>query len=272
MFGWIFLVVSVYRAAGSDLLAGQGAGIRFDKRSLTQWHPIWDIFILTLGVLAYWQLTQGSTITRDVQDLGEESVAGISDLVLLLGPSLLLLAVALLLIRLLPFVWRFFAGITRKGQGLIWNLVLTRLARQPVGPSQVTLLISLTAGLTFFASVFTFSIENWQQTLARYIVGADIRLRQPLVVSTQDIGIPESLDITAMTQVVRAETTFLVDEYQRLDFDLLAVNPATFSSVVSFPPGISSFTMDQIMSVLQSDSPHFGQYARPAVQRVSMGG
>jgi len=211
---------------------------------------------LTLGGLAYWQLIQGNIITGEIKDIGEETVTGISDLVLLLGPSLLLLAIGLILIRLFPFLWRFFARISQEGQGLIWNLVFTRLARKPVGPGQVTLLISLTAGLIFFASAFTYSIDNWQQAMARYVIGADIRVRQPLIGSAQKSSLSDLPGVTDMTQVIRTRATFLVDEYMRLDFDLLAVDPETFSSVASFPPGIGSFSMDAVMSVLHSDSPN----------------
>jgi len=138
---------------------------------------------------------------------------------------------------------------------LIWNLVFTRLSRQPAGPGQVTLLISLTTGLVFFASVFTYSIDIWQQAMARYTVGADIRLQQPSIEPEQIISLPNSLGVNRMTQVIRTDAIFLVNENQRLDFDLLAVDPDTFPLVVSFPTGISSFSMDAVMSVLKSDTP-----------------
>jgi ABC-type lipoprotein release transport system permease subunit len=256
LFSWITLVISAYRSTRRDLLPGQGGGLRFEDRALTKRHPIWDFFILTLGGLAYWQLVQGSTITREVDAFSERSVTGNSDPVLLLGPTLLLLAVGLILIRLLPLLWRLFSWISRQARGLLWTLGFSRLTRQPVGPSQVTLLISLTVGLTFFASVFTTSIENWQQNMARYLVGADIRLNQPLLEPPEANSHVETPGITGITQVMRVEATFLVNEYQRLDFDLLAVDPATFPLVVSYPPGISQYSMGQIMGVLQSDSPN----------------
>ena len=94
LFSWIFLVASVYRSTHRDLLLGQGQGMRYDGRTQTQRHLIWDIFILTLGGLAYWQLSQGSKITGEMNDVSTGTTTGISDLVLLLGPSLLLLAMS----------------------------------------------------------------------------------------------------------------------------------------------------------------------------------
>jgi ABC-type lipoprotein release transport system permease subunit len=255
LFSWITLVVSVYRATRREKLTGQGRGMRLETDALTHRHPIWDFFILTLGGLAYWQLVQGGTITREMNEFSESTVTGISDPVLLLGPTLLLLAVGLILIRLLPLLWRLLSWVSRQAQGSLLPLGFSRLARQPVGPSQVTLLISLTAGLTFFASAFTHSIEIWQQNMARYLVGADIRFRQPLLDHLDVNNLADPPGVTGITQVIRVQATFLINEYQRLDFDLLAVDRNTFPSVVSFPPGISSYSIGQILNVLQSDSP-----------------
>jgi hypothetical protein len=116
-------------------------------------------------------------------------------------------------------------------------------------------LISLTAGLAFFASAFTTTIENWQESMARYVVGTDIRLRQPLLEPTKTTNLPELPTGAQITEVIRTEVTVLLDEYQRLDFDLLAVDPETFPNVISYPPGVSIFSIDQIMDALHTDSP-----------------
>ena len=256
LFSWIFLVVAVYRSCQRNMLSRQGQGLRYDDRLLTQRHLIWDIFILTLGGLAYWQLTQGSTITHEVMNAGGGRLTGITDPVLLLGPSWLLLAVGLILIRLLPYLWRLFTWISNQTRGLIWSLEFSRLARQPVGPSQVTLLIGLTAALSLFASIFTHSIENWQQSMARYVEGADIRLRQLSLESPDAAGLVDVPGVKGMTPVIRAEVTCLMDEFQRLEFDLLAVDTATFPSVASYPPGISSYSMLDVIRVLKTDTPN----------------
>ncbi len=252
LFSWITLIFSVYRATGDGLLTGQGQGLRLEHRRLDGRQLIWDSFILVLGGLAYWQLMQGSAVTRGAGS--ERTLEGISDPVLLLGPTILLLAVGLILIRLLPFAWRLFSWASKQTRGLFWALGFSRLARQPAGASKVILLISLTAGLSFFASVFTTSIENWQQTMARYLAGADIRLIQPLLESTDGDVVSGSPDISARTQVIHTRATFLVNEYQRMEFELFALDPAIFPSVVSYPSGISPFSIEQIMGALQSES------------------
>ncbi|KPJ89980.1 MAG: hypothetical protein AMJ53_15185 [Gammaproteobacteria bacterium SG8_11] len=252
LFSWIFLVISIFRATRFVLLPSQV--LRLNDRTSIQRHPIWDLFILTLGGLAYWQLVQGSTITRETNKISEGSITGIADPILLLGPTLLLLGAGLIVIRLLPSLWRFFAWLSLKTRGLLWTLGFTRLARKPVGPNQATTLISLTAGLMLFASVFTYSIEKWQQAVARYVVGTDIRIHQSFSEPIEGNELFDSPGINGMTQVIRAETTFLVSDYKRLDFNLLAIDPATFPSVASFPPGFSQHSMDRIMGILQSDS------------------
>jgi predicted lysophospholipase L1 biosynthesis ABC-type transport system permease subunit len=53
--------------------------------------------------------------------------------------------------------------------------------------------------------------------------------------------------------VIRARVTVLLDEFQRLDFDLLAVDPSAFPAVAAYPHGVSSFSVAQVMSVLGPD-------------------
>jgi len=254
LLSWLFLLTSIYRAAGRDLILVQVGGKRDDDLSGNQRHLIWDIFILALGSLAYWQLVQGSTIVQEIDGSGTESFFGSSDAVLLLGPSLLLIAASLLSVRLLPLIWRTFSWLTYKWRGFVGNAVFSRFSRYPVSPSQITLLVSLTAGLTLFASTLTTSIQTWQTDMARYMVGADIRIHQPMVGPADDLNAPGPAGITGSTEVIRAEVPILVDEYQILDFDLFALNLETFPSVVSYPPNTSAYTIADIMNVIKTDA------------------
>jgi len=90
--------------------------------------------------------------------------------------------------------------------------------------------------------------------MARYMVGADIRITQPMVGPADDLMLPGSAGITGRTDVIRAEVPILVDEYQILDFDLFAVDLETFPSVVSYPPNISAYTISDIMNVIKTDA------------------
>lgn len=256
LFSWLFLLISIYRAAGQDFILLEGGGMRDVGRAMTQRHLIWDIFILTLGGLAYWQLVQGSAILGEIAGTGGDPGLGSSDIVLLLGPSLLLIAASLLSIRLLSLIWRFFSWISNKGRGFLWSGLFSRFSRSPVSPSQITLLVSLTAGLTLFASALTTSIQDWQGDMARFMVGADIRLQQPMEKATEDLNLPGATGISGKTEVIRATVPILVDEFQVLDFDLFAVDLDSFPSVVSYPPGISAYSIGDILNVIKTDTPN----------------
>ena len=112
-----------------------------------------EFCVLGLGGLAYWQLLETGSLTQ-------------TDPVLLLGPSLLLLALGFVFARFLPPLLRWAAWAAGAVRGLILPLGLNRLARHPSGFGRVLLLTSLTAGLIVFATVFRDSITAIQRQRA----------------------------------------------------------------------------------------------------------
>jgi ABC-type lipoprotein release transport system permease subunit len=91
--------------------------------------------------------------------------------------------------------------------------------------------------------------------MARYLIGADIRISQSLTEPLENESLFETLEVDHMTEVIRTKATFKLNDSLRLEFDLLAVDPASFPTVVSYPPGVSPFSMVEIMNVLQNNSP-----------------
>jgi len=250
---WLALVISIYLSIRYELSIGEqqrtlAENIRPGRRRL-----LLDISLLALGGLTYWQLTQAGSFIKE-GETGSAGILGAVDPVLLIGPSLLLMAIGLIFLRLFPYLLKLAAWVGRQTRGLILPLGLTRLVRQPVGTNRVTLLISVTVGLIFFATIFSHSLITWQEEMARYNEGADIRLLLPPSKNkpgSVDLELPDG---AVVTRVNRVEATFQLNEYQRFNVDLLAVDPSTFAQVVSFPPGISPFQMSDIMRVLEPDA------------------
>ena len=244
-FGWLALMIPLYLSTRHQLIEWLRQRARPHTpnrlRQLT-----FDVFLLTLGGLSYWQLTQIGTAVR------EQSDGLATDPVLLLGPSLLTLAIGLFLLRLFPLFIQFVAWLSRSLSSFVLPSALTRLARDPVLPSQLLLLISLSAGLTFFATTFSYSINERQEAMARYTIGSDLTLRQPRPVdlSANDAARVELMPgVTAVSQLYRGQARPTNNNFSSINF--LAIDPNTVSRVTIFPTGISAVSINQIAAALR---------------------
>lgn len=260
---WLALVIPVYFSSRIDLLEWQRQVAR--PARWAGWQRLYlDVLLLAFGGLIYWQLTEsGSFVLRRV---GSTQFA---DPLLLLGPSLLLIAVALIFLRVFPYVLRLATRLTKGARGLILPLGLARLSRDPRGPSRVVLLISLAAGLILFANAFESSLAMRQVQVAHYLAGADLRVSLP----EESVEAVRSLPgVLEASPVLRME---LRTEEQK-PVDLMAVDPETFGRVARYPPGFTNLTIPSVLGALQ---PQTDPEALPAVvssaalpKGVSIGG
>jgi putative ABC transport system permease protein len=203
-----------------------------------------DFYLLAFGALLYWQLNQaGSFVMRR---LGDTQLA---DPLLLLGPFLLLIAIAMIFLRILPFLLRLVAWLFQHLRGLVLPLGLFRLARDPVQPSQVVLLVSLTAGLMLFTRTFGDSLAHGQEAMAHYLAGADLRisLDQPA-----DLPIDQLTDQPGV-QTVSPVFRGIMETGDGRIIQMLAVDPDTFARVTRYPEGLTDLTISGIMRVLQPE-------------------
>jgi hypothetical protein len=157
--GWLTLVLPVFLAARRNVRGWQPMHAQPSQQSVIQKRYL-DLYLLAFGGLLYWQLNQtGSFVMRR---LGNTQIA---DPLLLVGPSLLLIAVAMIFLRILPFLLRLVAWFFQHLRGLVLPLGLFRLARDPQQPGRVVLLVGLTVGLMLFTHTFGESLAYSQEAL-----------------------------------------------------------------------------------------------------------
>jgi hypothetical protein len=89
----------------------------------------------------------------------------LADPLLLIGPLLLLVAIAMIFLRILPFLLRLAAWLFQSRRGVVLPLSLSRPARDPLQPGRAALLVSLTAGQVLFARIFGDSLAHSQTAL-----------------------------------------------------------------------------------------------------------
>ncbi len=249
-FSWLTLVVSIYGGTRGNILDWQKQMARPPSQASWQKYYV-DVFLLVLGGLIYWQLRDTGTVVAQLAQNDALAAAGVSDPLLLLGPSLLLIAVALIFLRIFPYLLRLASWWANRVRGLILPFGLAKLARDPVGPSRVVLLISLAAGLTLFASLFEYSLSVRQAQIAHYNTGADIRVGLPI-----DAGTAEFETISNLPGVQWASPVYY-NGRSRLSTNLgqqvqmLAVDPATLPQVSRYAPFISGVTIADVMPAVQ---------------------
>ena len=187
--GWLALVLPVFLAARRNVPGWQHIRARPPQLSVAQKRYL-DLYLLAFGGLLYWQLNQtGSFVMRR---LGNTQLA---DPLLLIGPSLLLIAMAMVFLRVVPFLLRLVAWLFQHLRGLVLPLSLFRLARDPLQPSRVVLLVSLTAGLMLFTRIFGDSLACSQEALRSDALAQ---------------GVSTALQLNALTVLLFSVTTFFL--------------------------------------------------------------
>jgi ABC-type antimicrobial peptide transport system permease subunit len=130
-----------------------------------------DVMLLGLGILLFRQLSeQGSVVATNL--FGELA----ANQLLLALPGLILLASAMVLLRLFPFIMNLSSKILSPllPAGLVMGI--WQLARNPTHHARLSLLLILTAGLGIFAASFGATLERSFEERVLYSTGSDIRI------------------------------------------------------------------------------------------------
>ena len=171
--GWLALVVPIFLAARRCSREPQSTRARAPQQSVLHKRYV-DLYLMAFGGLLVWQLNRsGSFLARAVADSHLGSIT-LADPLLLLGPFMLLIAVALVFLRIVPLSLRLVARLVQHQRGFVLPLGLLRPARDPLQPGRVLLLIALAAGLALFAGILGDSLAHSQQALQSSVLLQEI--------------------------------------------------------------------------------------------------
>jgi hypothetical protein len=161
---WLILVVPIFMAARRCSREPQSPHAQPPQQSALHKRYV-DLYLLAFGGLLIWQLNRsGSFLSRAVAGTRLGNIP-LADPLLLLGPFLLLIAVAMMFLRIVPFLLRTVARLFQQQRGPVLPLGLLRPARDPLQPSRAVLLVGLTAGLALFAHILGDSLAHSQEAL-----------------------------------------------------------------------------------------------------------
>lgn len=223
-----------------------------------------DVLLLLMGIYLFRQLTeQGSVVAISL--FGEVAV----NQLLLAVPGLILVASAMVLLRLFPLVMLFFSRILSRWLSAGPVMAVWQMARNPTHYARLSLLLILTAGLGIFASSFSATLERSFKERVLYSTGSDIRIdgvrplstrvrrfssRQPVrrasLVETygQIDGVDEA------SPVLRA-TGYDLSKTWGQSYTMFAVEASSFDGVAWFRDDFAERPMKELLGTLQAGSP-----------------
>jgi hypothetical protein len=236
--GWFAILLAIIPATRRKEVESQSRNEHPNKA--TGWQKSYlDIFLLIAGVLLFWQLSDSGTfVMKRVQG------TSLADPLLLLGPPILLIALAMVFLRLFPFLMQGLSSIVKTRPGLVFPIGVTRIARNPQRLSWIILLVSLAVALTLFTKIYTEALNSTQMEIAKYETGSDIRIDLDKISPDDLFAISDDISISPVMRGI-AQTT------SGSGITVLAVDPDSFAKVAKYPEGMSNLTIDLIMQALK---------------------
>ena len=245
------LIFAAWQAARLDVLAFRRELARGGKP------PFWrryylDLLLVALCIAGYLELGQFGGLDIRAQ-LGATAPTG-PDPLLLITPGLLLLAGALLVLRLFPLGAALGAWLAARGRGATGMLAFAQVARSSGRFSRLTLLLTLSVGLGNFALTYQASLGQNVADRAAYMTGGDERVVIKDASSGTQLTAPFQAAFAKMpgvqggTPIFRSTLSSSVSGQESLNADVLAVDPATFASVAYWRTDFASQTLTNLMA------------------------
>ena len=191
--GAICVAALVLPALRSRRITIVGGGRRLPLADFVQRARL-DIALAVLALLGYWQLRRYHGVL-----VSHRGGLGI-DPFLVTAPALLLLAGALLSLRVVPLMARLVERIVPSTQGTVGALGFWQLSRRPRAYTRSVLLLMLAVAIGVFAATYSRTWHRSQVDQAAHAVGADLRVEPSLAPGT-----PRSLELSSAYRAAGAE-------------------------------------------------------------------
>jgi len=178
-----------------------------------------DVFLIVVAAVLFYELRQrGSLVTQQL--FGNLK----TDPLLLVTPTLFMLTIALLFLRLFPLALRLVARVFGDVSGPSVLLGLWHMVRSPVHYSRLILLLILATSLGMFAAGFRATLDRSYRDRAAYQAGADLRaegVREPLPLSGGDLAkkTQQALGAAAVSSSVRENASYGLKQFQPIEAD-----------------------------------------------------
>lgn len=212
-----------------------------------------DLVLVAAGAFAFYQLRQrGSFLTESL--FGDLS----ADPILLATPTLFMLMVALVFLRLFPLLLRVLLLASRPLNGPSVSVALTRMARSPLQHSRLILILILATAVGMFAAGFRATLERGYEDRADYEAGAPLRIsdiRQPGQVPGPNLveQVERVTGASGGAAIIRIEGSFNSARFTSESVDFLGVEPSTALPVLLWRDDYARKSPAALLSGLEQD-------------------
>ena len=209
-----------------------------------------DLLVLAVVGLLWWQIEDGEGFIRgDLLNRGEIDV----DPSLLMGPVLVLLAAAFLLLRVLPFLIK---AVTWMVSGLApaWvTFALVRVSRDPLPHGSLAVILMMVVALGIFGAAFQSTLSRSQREQTLYEVGGDLVLSGSVFPDSVQEELANMDGVEAISPMTRSPVTLIGGFPAGTTAELLAVDPDTLpDTVVGFRADFAGKSLPELLSPLHT--------------------
>ena len=231
-----------------------------------------DVILFFGTIILMWQLSNQRGLVLLGDSWGEFQV----DQLLLLVPSLFLIAVSLMFVRLFPLVLRVLSILFNSRAPVWFSLGLWELARNPANYTRLVLLLIMAAGLGVFTASFGGTLERSYEERARYQAASDLRIKGVTYSGEEEKSLSpmpvfRSIDgITSISPILRGSGSIPSQGFEGGAYTLVALDPENVPDIAWFRDDFSRSSLDDLMETLDQDLPVIGLDLPVETQALSM--
>lgn len=252
LLGAVTLVLAAWWASRLDVLAFRREQGRASRVALWRRYYL-DLILAGFCVLGYLELGEFGGLNVRAQ-LGQQAPASGADPFLLAAPALLLIAGALLVLRLFPLVARLGAALLSRGRGAAGMLAFAQVARGSAQFTRLTLLLTLAIGMAIFALTFQASLGQNATRNAAFIAGSDERVTLATTFTfptSQLLAKMQALPgVEAAMPAYRSDASTQSGGVESVG--VLGIDPASFASVVYWRADYANQPLAALMSQMRA--------------------
>jgi len=241
----IVLLASSFNRARLGIVESLRSRARPPTLPLLQRYYIDILVLFVLGFLLWEIRGREGFLTRDLAS-GEVKV----DFLLLFGPAVVLVVVAVVVLRVLPLVVRLMSWSADRLAPAWVSFPLARFARDPLPHGSLVIILALAAALGVFGASFQPTLSVSQTHQALYSGGGDLSMSGPSLSSRDAKTLEEHEAIRTFSPIVRESVT-LLDVLPGDSATLMAVDPKVLPDIVWFREDFAGKSLSELMELLR---------------------